>query len=358
MSKLKTYATHFCGFGGACHGIEKAGLQCVFAIDSNHDGPAVETRLKNVGHQAACADIVGYPFGKEHACDVLWSSPPCQTFSTSAREQSNHNPEDERNCLFEETARFAAMLKPRFCVIENVTGLLTHLSDYRSTLVRMIETFDVIGYKNVECNVINAAAYGLPQERERVFIIAALNGETGLIPFDPPLKKKPRFGDIIESGSASKCWAQETYATALGKVSRLIAKNGSFKIKVVGAEDILPTVTCGWGGGATRKKVGIFDSIDAGNRQVNFLRHPTLLEGLRAQGFPDEWMANLPKSESLAWNLIGNSVPSPISEAIIKHLQMIADGKRPRHKTNFTAKKAPKSAIRSSAHIPPFMKWA
>lgn len=358
MRELKTYATHFCGFGGACLGIHMAGLECVFAVDSDHDGPAVETREKNLGHLAVRADITDYQFPQSAACDLLWSSPPCQTFSTSAREQSNKNPDDERNWLFLQTVRFAKQFKPAFVVVENVTGLMTHKTDEKSTVLKMKKAFEDIGYGNVEWNVLNAYNFGLPQERERFFIVASLDGSIkGLFPEIPKLSVFPKFGDIFEPNSPQTCWAGPTYATALGKVERLQEKHGSFKIKAVGPEDTLPTVTCGWGGGATRKKVGIIDSWMTPKGEVIYLRHPTLLEGLRAQGFPDAWLGNLPKSVSDSWNLIGNAVPAPLSKAIVEHLKLKAIGKNPLSMGRFVAKRAPSDFIDGCVEPLPVPTW-
>lgn len=358
MKELKTYATHFCGFGGACYGIHQAGLECNFAIDSDHDGPAVETRFKNINHMAVRADITDYPFPASAACDLLWSSPPCQTFSTSAREQSNKNPDDERNWLFLQTVRFAKQFKPRFVVVENVTGLMTHKTAEKSTALKMRKAFEEIGYPSVEWNVLNAYNFGLPQERERFFIIASLDkGMTGMFPEYPKLAKMPTFGDIMEHNSTATAWKGHTYATAMGKVERLIKKHGSFKIKVIGPDDVLPTVTCGFGGGATRKKVAILDIFSTPAGEVEFCRHPTLLEGLRAQGFPDSWLANLPVSVSDSWNMIGNAVPAPLSKVIVEHLKLKAVGKNPLYKAKFSSKRAPSEFVEGCVDEVPAIEW-
>jgi hypothetical protein len=115
---------------------------------------------------------------------------------------------------------------------------------------------------------------------------------------------------------------------------------------LVDDDDVLPTVTCAWGGGATRKRVGIIDRhpcsmLDGcGAEDVFFIRHPALLEGARAQGFPDEW--TYPESESLAWNLIGNAVPPPMSKAIASHLRKVARGENPPSKELLSASKLAK----------------
>jgi DNA (cytosine-5)-methyltransferase 1 len=334
--ELRTYANHFCGTGGACYGLDQAGLKCNFAID--HFALAVKFREKNLGHQAENCDITKYVHKTQDSADLLWTSPPCQTFSTSAREQvlakKKADESDKRDILFLASLDYCRQFSPMFFVLENVMGLLTH--EGGETLRNMIVAFEKLGY-HVEWNVLKSSDFGLPQKRERVFIIgsrADLNLE-GLVPADgsDPMgfstRTPPEFGTIMEHGVWAKAWGTKTYKTALSKVQRAKAE-----ITVVFPEDILPTITCGWGGGATRKKVAIADSYDDSDLvdseeelSLPFLRHPTVLEGARAQGFPDEW--EWPKSDTDAWTLIGNAVSSPVSEAIGRHLIALSKGERP-----------------------------
>jgi DNA (cytosine-5)-methyltransferase 1 len=190
----------------------------------------------------------------------------------------------------------------------------------------MRRAFEELGY-HTDWNVLNSADFGLPQKRERVFIVASRYGQTGLIPLEPDLPKKS-LGDISEKGVLTSAWGAETYVTAFNKVTKLAIKNGQFGINILGPDDVLPTVTCAWGGGATRKKVGILDETPDG---VAFLRHPTVREGARAQGFPESWV--FPSSRTQAWTLIGNAVSSPVSKAIIEHLKSVEAGEHPRCKT-------------------------
>ena len=334
MPAIKTYATHFCGVGGACWGLEQAGLKCKMAIDFLDY--AVEYRERNLGHRALLMDIAEYEPSPGDAADLLWTSPPCQTYST-ARERAFENKDDRRNYLFLNSVRYASALKPMFVVLENVTGVMTHESDGHGgwTLASMKHAFEEIGY-HVEINVLNSLYYGLPQDRERVFLVASLDGEEGLIPIEPRMRDRPRFGSIMEPCSVDHAWGDETYRTALNKVGKLVKLHGEFKITVVGPDDVLPTVTCGWGGGATRKKIAIIDKTRDG---LAFLRHPTLREGIRAQGFPEGWQ--WPDSESEAWVLVGNAVSSPVAKALAEHLKLVAAGKSPPAKRKLCGKRIP-----------------
>lgn len=319
---LRTYATHFCGIGGACQGIEEAGLKCVLAIDWLEK--AAEYRAKNIGHQALKMDISEYVADPSHSADVLWTSPSCQSFSTSARDKILSNAavgkQDIRDTLFLASVEYCKLFKPKFFVLENVTGLLTHYTNNKPTIQLIRQMFeDYAGYRT-EWNVLTAYHWNLPQSRRRVVIVGSRDGHGGLIPRPPFPKPTCTFGEIMEHGRTELAWKGPTYRTALSKVSRT-----GVSIKVVGEGGVLPTITCGFGGGATRKKVAILDKAPSDG--VAFLRHPSVLEGARAQGFPPEW--TYPKSDTEAWTLIGNAVPPPMSKSIIEHLSKIDSGETP-----------------------------
>lgn len=319
---LKTYATHFCGVGGACYGIEQAGLECKLAID--HWAPAIETREKNLKHKGMCIPIEDYVPDQAHAADLLWTSPPCQTFSSCSREVNRMNKDDKRNILFLNSVDYVKNFKPKYFVLENVMGMYSHDADGQGngTVKEMEKVFKDYGY-HTECGTLNSQYWGLPQARERVFIVGSLEGKKGLLPLEGTEITK-RFGDIMEKGTVEGCWTQ-SYKTALDKVSRT-----GISIDVITENDVLPTITCGWGGGATRKKVAILDK----KGKITYLRHPTVKEGARAQGFPDNW--EFPKSEANAWKMIGNAVSSPVSKAIIEHLKKVEAGDHPPSNKNLS----------------------
>ncbi len=354
---IKTYATHFCGAGGACYGLHSAGIEeCKLAID--YQKYIVDARTKNLGHEALCMDISTYERNDAHAADLLWTSPPCQTFSTSARqnyteaiakaveehdtEALNKMRDDARHDLFRASVNYVEWFRPKFVVLENVMGILTHddaTGEGSGTFARMIRTFQDLGY-TTEWNVLNSSYFGLCQDRDRVFLIGSRDRHTGLIPLSPDLNQTVRFGSIMERHSTKEAWAGSTYKTAVQKVQRT-----NVEIEVITPDDLLPTITCGWGGGGTRKKVAILDSTESG---LHFLRHPTVREGARAQGFPEEWV--FPKNQTQAWTLIGNAVSSPVAKAIAEHLIKVDAGERPPHETKKWSPRIPKS---SKYDLPP-----
>lgn len=354
MKTLNTYATHFCGVGGACYGIESAGLKCNLAIDFNP--VAVEYREKNLGHKALLMDIAKYKPDPSHAADILWTSPSCQSFSTSAREQVIRNfmkhkkeicGEDIRNNLFLSSVNYCMHFQPKFFVLENVRGMLTHSDDGENTIHKIMAMFKDAGYY-CEWNIFNSMNWNLPQKRYRVIIVGSLGGKhKGLIPVEPYPNPTCKFKDIREYHLTHLHWGAETYRTALEKVKRT-----GIDIQVIMDDDVLPTLTCGFGGGATRKKTAIVDTTDKG---IPFLRHPSVREGARAQGFPDSWV--WPDQKVDAWTLIGNAVSSPIAKTIIEHLQALESGDRPPCKTELDRRLVSKEIREYGNDIPPKMTW-
>ena len=334
----KSYITFFCGFGGTCSGAEAAGLQCVIAIDNNDRDPrtgterlpAIQTRQKNIGDgKGVVMSIADFDPKAEHAARICFASPPCKRFSTAAEGRDSDDIEqaslDENLKNLGIVAIEKAMLIPKleYYVMENVEGLLRKPN--RPYLDRMISLLLEHGC-SVEFSVYDARDFGLCQSRRRLFMVASRSGKKDLLP-RPPGLEPVKFEQIIDTDpiriSAAE-WKDETYVTSRAKE---LDQCGSVKwiVKDLDAkkyqeralrfmDDCLPTVTCAWGGGATRKKVAILD---------NGLRHPTLLEGLRAQGYPDTWLANLSDLPAgLAWNMVGNAVPTPFARAFAEHLQL------------------------------------
>lgn len=161
----------FCGTGGFSHGFALTGR---FAITAGIDllPDRVSTFCKN--HETAigiCKDIrevnIETIREAEPKPDVIIGGPPCQGFS-SIRPFRTLTEKDLRNNLFEYFVLVVSTLRPKWFVLENVVGLLTH--EKGKTLKRIISLFEEAGYKT-EQKILNAAMYGLPQRRERMILI-------------------------------------------------------------------------------------------------------------------------------------------------------------------------------------------
>lgn len=140
--------------------------------------------------------------------DVIIGGPPCQSYSTLGKRRM-----DARAHLFEEYCRVLSIVKPKIFIFENVTGLLSMQGG--ALLLRIIKQFAAHGY-SVKCRVLNAADYGVPQIRERAFLVGTRGENTfeypapthgdGLLPY---LTLSDAFGDlpVLACGSSGTEYA-------------------------------------------------------------------------------------------------------------------------------------------------------
>lgn len=166
MDKNKKYtvAGLFSGCGGLDLGFINAGFEVVWANDFFKE--AVETYKKNIGNHIVLGDITKIPSSEiPDNFDILLGGFPCQGFSIANIKRSM---KDERNFLYKEMLRLIKDKKPKYFVAENVKGLL---SMQKGKVIEMIiKDFQELGY-DVDYKLLKASEYGVPQNRERVFII-------------------------------------------------------------------------------------------------------------------------------------------------------------------------------------------
>jgi DNA (cytosine-5)-methyltransferase 1 len=168
----------FSGIGGFRLGMEAAGHEFVGWVEiDKHARRAYEAIHQPEGEWTA-HDITSVTdddirlLGRERGpIDVICGGFPCQAFSVAGK-RGGFN--DTRGTLFFEIARFASILKPKYLFLENVKGLLSH--NRGRTFETILRTLDELGY-DAEWQVLNSKDFGVPQNRERVFIIGHLRGE-------------------------------------------------------------------------------------------------------------------------------------------------------------------------------------
>ena len=164
----------FAGIGGFRLGMESAGHECVGFSEIDKYARASYKAIHNTEGEIELHDITTVSdesirgFG---SVDVICGGFPCQAFSIAGHRRGF---EDTRGTLFFEICRFASILRPKYLFLENVRGLLNH--DGGATFETIIRTLDGLGY-DVEWQVLNSKNFGVPQNRERVFIIGHLRGE-------------------------------------------------------------------------------------------------------------------------------------------------------------------------------------
>lgn len=165
----------FAGIGGFRLGMERAGHKCVGYCEIDKYARLSYNAIHNTEGEIDYKDITevtNEEFRKLRGkVDVICGGFPCQAFSIAGNQLGF---EDARGTLFYEIARAAEQIKPRYLFLENVRNLLSH--DKGKTFARMLKILDELGY-DVEWQVLNSKNFGVPQNRERVFIVGHLRGE-------------------------------------------------------------------------------------------------------------------------------------------------------------------------------------
>lgn len=158
----------FAGIGGFRLGMESAGHECIGFCEIDKFARASYKAIHDTKGEIELHDITRVTdesIRRIGRVDVICGGFPCQAFSIAGNRRGF---EDTRGTLFFEIARFASILRPKYLFLENVKGLLNH--DGGATFETILGALDELGY-NVEWQNINSKNFGVPQNRERVFII-------------------------------------------------------------------------------------------------------------------------------------------------------------------------------------------
>lgn len=335
----------FSGAGGLSLGLTRAGFQVVAAVDSWE--PAVASYRQNFAHPAIRADAAGLT--KEQlledaglapdSLDLVVGGPPCQGFSIQ-----RIGPDlDDRNALVLEFARLVGELAPRAFLMENVTGLVGRRG--RGLLERFVESMEAHGY-TVDRTTVDAADFGVPQHRRRVFVYGWRSDEKPLLLPNqvdgwPAPTVAETIGDLPSPPESSTDAADPLHvASRMSDLNRsrlaLIPPGGGF-------EDLPPDlrVACHRDGAAKIGHRNVYGRLDPDQPAVtitarfdSFTRgkfaHPyedrniTLREGARLQTFPDDFRFVGNREEIAA--LIGNAVPPLLAERLGLELRRQLEG--------------------------------
>jgi len=168
----------FAGCGGLSKGFEMAGFEIPGFVEFWE--PGIETHKRNFPNSILLGKDITEISNEEirdiqnkiGEIDGIVGGPPCQGFSTIGKRDKN----DPRNSLFKDFLRFVAVMEPKFFLMENVMGLLsTKTKEEELVIDIIIDEFNKLGYK-ADYNVLNAADYGVPQMRKRVFVFGSKEG--------------------------------------------------------------------------------------------------------------------------------------------------------------------------------------
>ncbi|OGW26385.1 MAG: DNA (cytosine-5-)-methyltransferase [Nitrospirae bacterium GWC2_42_7] len=312
-----TFIDLFAGIGGFRIAIQHLGGKCLFT--SEWDEAAKITYKANFG-EIPFGDITKEETKKfiPDGFDVLCAGFPCQAFSIAGRRGGF---EDTRGTLFFDVATIIKRKKPKAIFLENVKGLVNHSRG--KTLATILKTLrEDLNYFVPEPKVINAKNFGVPQNRERIFIVG-FRKDLGIADFKypEPLNKKVTFANIKEKKIVStKYYLSNQYLQTLrNHRARHESKGNGFGFEIIPDNAIANAIVVG-GMGKERNLVYDDRIVDytpvtkiTGGVNREGVRKMTPREWARLQGFPDKF--KIVVADASAYKQFGNSVAVPAIEA-------------------------------------------
>ena len=316
------YIDLFCGIGGFRLAMENACLQegikptCVFSSDIDKE---CQKEYEANFFENPFGDITNIKSNKIPDHDILLAGFPCQPFSIIGHKKGF---KDARGTLFSDIARILKTKKPLAFVLENVKLLVGHNGG--KTLSHIMQILSGLGYHS-EYKVFNAIDFGLPQKRERVFIVGfkkpcKFHWPEGNIPMRPLSK-------ILESKVPKKYFASDHIRNKRWSQLKPTKKPTIWHENKAGHISAHP-YSCALRAGASYNYL-----------LVNGERRLTPKEMLRLQGFPDDYKVIC--SDTQIRKQAGNSLPVPVAKAIIKNVLeacWVNTYKKEKSEKNMTAK--------------------
>lgn len=317
-----TFIDLFAGIGGFRIAMQNLGGECIYS--SEFDAQAQKTYLANYGDM---------PFGditkkstksfipKEF--DILCAGFPCQAFSIAGRRLGFKD--ETRGTLFFDVEEILRTHKPKAFFLENVKGLTNH--DHGNTLRIILEHLKDAGYNVVPPKILNAMDFGVPQHRERIYIVGFrkdLHIDVNLFRYPKPTTPeghRPKFRDIMEDHEVSvKYYLSTQYIdTLIRHKARHAAKGNGFGYEIIDLDGVANAIVVG-GMGRERnlivdKRLTNFTPITHIKGEVNHegIRRMTPREWARLQGFPDNF--KIVVADASAYKQFGNSVAVPAIQA-------------------------------------------
>lgn len=310
-----------CGIGGIRIGMERAGFDCVFSCDINQE--CRKTYYENFGEMPK-GDITNIKVDSVPEHEILCAGFPCQPFSISGKQKGFM---DARGTLFFEICRIISIRQPQVVFLENVKHLIHH--DGGRTLKIIISKLENMGYY-VSWKLLNASNFGVPQNRERIIIIASRFREFdfSMIKNTPKLKlddfldkegdfdflnkedytlienPKKQVSGLIFVGYRNKSIRKAGVREGTEHLSR-VHKQPNRIYSVGGTHPTLPS----------QESSGRFFILT----NKNEVRKLTINECFRIMGFPDDFVRSSSIGEQ--YKQIGNSVCVPMIEKIAEQIR-------------------------------------
>lgn len=312
-----TFIDLFAGIGGFRLALQNLGGRCVFS--SEWDKEAQKTYSANFG-DVPYGDITSEATKSfiPNDFDVLCAGFPCQAFSIAGKRGGF---EDTRGTLFFDVAEIIRRKQPKAFFLENVKGLRNH--DKGKTLETILNVLrNDLGYFVPQPQVLNAKDFGVPQNRERIFIVG-FHADTGVDSFSypKPSGQKVTFADVKEKEVVpTKYYLSNQYLTTLEQhKARHESKGNGFGYEIISDAGISNAIVVG-GMGRERNLV-LDDRITdftpttkiKGGVNRKSIRKMTPREWARLQGFPENYV--IPVADASAYKQFGNSVAVPAIQA-------------------------------------------
>jgi DNA (cytosine-5)-methyltransferase 1 len=343
----------FAGVGGLSLGFELAGFDVLLAVE--YDASiAAAYKLNHPKTKVLIEDIRELPLEEtfsEYAgkVDIVIGGPPCQGFSQKGQRKTIN---DERNFLFKYFVSVVTYLRPRYFVMENVPNLLTTEKSYFKNEIEAL--FEKHGYF-LETGVLNAADYGIPQNRRRAVIIGKRDEPAPQLPkpFDKQVTIWEAISDLsyLESGEGGEVCeyllpADSAYQRKLRKGSKMLynhiaTSHSALALErlrlippdsgkeVLPAEHLTKSIYSGTWTRMGKDEISVtittrFDTPSSGKFTHPYLhRAITVREAARIQSFPDKFRFIGTKSSQM--KQVGNAVPPLLAYVIAKAIMIDVD---------------------------------
>lgn len=322
----------FAGIGGIRMGFDNAfngDIETVFV--SEWDEYAVKTYTKNFPKSEVAGDITQIKEEDVPPFDVCLAGFPCQAFSMAGKHMGFDDDYKGmcRGTLFQDVVRICEYHKPAVIFCENVKGLTIH--DKGKTFKVITRAFEQIGY-TVCHKVLNSKDFGVPQNRERIYIVCFRNDiDCSTFEFPVGVEEKKCIRDIMEDAPIpSRYYLSDVYVDTLKKhKERHQSKGNGFGYEIRPLDGIAGTIVCG---GMGRERNLIVDSREhsmipethiKGEINKEDIRKMTPREWARLQGFPDSFTWDL--ADVHMYKQFGNSVTVPVIEVIAREIKKILE---------------------------------
>lgn len=286
------------GIGGFRQALENLGCECVGY--SEIDKYAIKLYSAFFNDERNFGDVTKIEAEKLPDFDILVGGFPCQAFSIAGK-RGGFN--DTRGTIFFDFARILKAKKPKFALFENVKGLLNH--DGGKTYETMLRTLDEIGY-DAQWGILNTRFHGLPQNRERVYIVANL-------------RERSSTKILFERGDGITDKMERTQQSIIGYYHTKSGKTHQ-RSGVLNENSIAPCLTVSDCKEPRMVKIGAKTGLYSVAHKV---RRLTPKECFRLQGFKDEMVElgyKLGISDTQLYKMAGNAVSVPVVEWVAQRV--------------------------------------